>query len=1087
MMSFWVVPWRAVGVDAVLLGRDDVEREQPRRRRVDRHRRVHLVQRDAVEQRVHVALVGDRHADLADLAAGELVVGVVAGLRRQVEGDRQPRLALGEVPAVELVGLPRSNGPRRCASSTGGRARAGGDRSCRGLYGQSTWRVLRADRRPAPRQPARDLLLRAGRRPRRPGPESASRRCWRRWATGRRGASCSPTSTSTTRARRGARAALARRSRSTCTSAARRTWPTRAAVASARRALRRRHGPPVGRDRARPGGAPAGAPRRRDGSSGFRVAYTPGHAVAPRLPTSTSRRGTAFVGDVAGVRSTDGPVLPPTPPPDIDLEAWHASIDIIERLGARRASRSRTSARSTTSPSSSRRCARASTAGATWPAVDEEGFVAALVEEIAGAPTPEPRAAFLQAMPPETLATGRASTATGASAPKRRRCVARRGYLERREPDHRASARRRARQRPRRRLAGDRPQRRPQHLRPRRPHAGALHPRRHRRPAATRWPTASTTPGQAIVWSGHREPAELYWEQLQRRRPDHGPARAGLTRRAWRASSSAPCCATSARTTRPSGSRPTPPATSRCARLRRRRRTFEVEGHHFALIHVTGLEPDEARALRGRLDGERVWPPARIRPGRRASSARSPTITGCASLRLLPRRATRRAAVDADQGRGPARAASTTRSRARARMRAQDAEDWPHLLLLLGDQVYADEVPPRRAGSSQPAATRRCRPASEVADFEEYCRLYRDSWSRARPCAGCCRRCPTAMIFDDHDVHDDWNTSRTGSRDIRAQGWWDERIVGGFMSYWASSTSATCRPRTARTTRCTARSATATATPAPIVREFAFARRPRDRGRALELLPRRRPHALVMMDSRAGRVLQPGARTMVDAEEWDCIERLDAQGSFNHLLLGTSLPAFLGRGMHFLEAFDEAVCRGRVGPSAARLGEPLRQGARPRALGRVRRLAPRPRGPPRAGRARARRRRPRPGASCCSRATCTTPTSREPSSPTGSGDRAPVYQAVCSPLRNPLDSNERRAIRFAHVARRPSASAGRSRGRGRAGGPLRWDDRGRARGSTTRWRRSSSTGGAADDARQGRGAARRRPPRLERVVRAALA
>jgi hypothetical protein len=43
---------------------------------------------------------------------------------------------------------------------------------------------------------------------------------------------------------------------------------------------------------------------------------------------------------------------------------------------------------------------------------------------------------------------------------------------------------------------------------------------------------------------------------------------------------------------------------------------------------------------------------------------------------------------------------------------------------------------------------------------------------------------PSSMIFDDHDVHDDWNTSKTWVTDIRAQGWWDDRIVGGFMSYW---------------------------------------------------------------------------------------------------------------------------------------------------------------------------------------------------------------------------------------------------------------------------------------------------------------
>ena len=134
MMSFWVVPLSALRVDAVLVGDRDVEAEQPGRGRVDRHRRVHLVERDAVEQRVHVALVGDRDADLADLAAGEHVVGVVAGLGRQVEGDREAGLALGEVAAVELVRAPGvgvpgvgAHHPRAVA------ARAGGARSSAGL------------------------------------------------------------------------------------------------------------------------------------------------------------------------------------------------------------------------------------------------------------------------------------------------------------------------------------------------------------------------------------------------------------------------------------------------------------------------------------------------------------------------------------------------------------------------------------------------------------------------------------------------------------------------------------------------------------------------------------------------------------------------------------------------------------------------------------------------------------------------------------------------------------------------------------------------------------------------------------------
>ncbi|HEV2923724.1 MAG TPA: MBL fold metallo-hydrolase [Solirubrobacteraceae bacterium] len=61
----------------------------------------------------------------------------------------------------------------------------------------------------------------------------------------------------------------------------------------------------------------------------FRVAYTPGHASHHvSYLHEPSRR--AFTGDVTGVRIGEGHVLAPTPPPDIDLEAWRASLDAIE-------------------------------------------------------------------------------------------------------------------------------------------------------------------------------------------------------------------------------------------------------------------------------------------------------------------------------------------------------------------------------------------------------------------------------------------------------------------------------------------------------------------------------------------------------------------------------------------------------------------------------------------------------------------------------------------------------------------------------------------------------------------------------------
>jgi glyoxylase-like metal-dependent hydrolase (beta-lactamase superfamily II) len=59
------------------------------------------------------------------------------------------------------------------------------------------------------------------------------------------------------------------------------------------------------------------------------VAWTPGHAWHHVSYYSPEAR-MAFVGDTAGIcRPSGRVVLPPTPPPDIDLEAWRTSTDRI--------------------------------------------------------------------------------------------------------------------------------------------------------------------------------------------------------------------------------------------------------------------------------------------------------------------------------------------------------------------------------------------------------------------------------------------------------------------------------------------------------------------------------------------------------------------------------------------------------------------------------------------------------------------------------------------------------------------------------------------------------------------------------------
>lgn len=62
---------------------------------------------------------------------------------------------------------------------------------------------------------------------------------------------------------------------------------------------------------------------------GFRVAYVPGHA-SHHVAYLHEDGGRAFVGDMAGVRIPPAAVtVAPTPPPDVDVEAWDRSLDLI--------------------------------------------------------------------------------------------------------------------------------------------------------------------------------------------------------------------------------------------------------------------------------------------------------------------------------------------------------------------------------------------------------------------------------------------------------------------------------------------------------------------------------------------------------------------------------------------------------------------------------------------------------------------------------------------------------------------------------------------------------------------------------------
>jgi glyoxylase-like metal-dependent hydrolase (beta-lactamase superfamily II) len=137
----------------------------------------------------------------------------------------------------------------------------------------------------------------------------------------------------------------------------------------------------------------------------WRVQYTPGHA-SHHVSYLHEPTGTAFVGDVGGVRIDDGPIVPPTPPPDIDLERWHASLRTVADWDPARLAITHFGAYDDVADQIAAMHEALDRWGALARRTDNAGYVEAMVAEMRSAPDATATDAFLQAMPPDTLWPG---------------------------------------------------------------------------------------------------------------------------------------------------------------------------------------------------------------------------------------------------------------------------------------------------------------------------------------------------------------------------------------------------------------------------------------------------------------------------------------------------------------------------------------------------------------------------------------------------------------------------------------------------------------------------------------------------------
>jgi hypothetical protein len=463
-----------------------------------------------------------------------------------------------------------------------------------------------------------------------------------------------------------------------------------------------------------------------------------------------------------------------------------------------------------------------------------------------------------------------------------------------------------------------------------------------------------------------------------------------------------------------------------------RSRTFHVEGHHYALVHVAGLEPGGAYEYEVLLDGERRWPEA----GSPFPPSMICTLADGESLKLVfgscrisaPHEPPYTLSSEEDE-----RGLGVDALYAMAmRLRDEPVESLPRGLVLLGDQIYSHKPPLDTLDFIRSRRDTGKPPGEEAASFEEYAHLYRDSWGDPA-IRWLLSTVPSAMIFDDHEVADDWNISEAWVEETRNHPWWNDQISGSHVSYWIYQHLGNLSPKELAENDLFERVKTAEDA-GPVLREYAYRAHRESAGTRWSFYRDFGGARLVMIDSRGGRVLERGQRSMVDAEEWRWIEEY-AIGGFDHLLLGTSLPVLLGPGMHHLQAWNEAVCSGVWGERAAEWGEKIRRSqdldhwssfrdSFVRLTDLIRRVGAGEKG--------------RPPASILvfsgdvHHGYLTESTFRDDEV------ESPVYQVVCSPLRNSLPGDKSRLQRLAWT--KPGELAGRALSRlaGLSDPEIRW-------------------------------------------------
>jgi PhoD-like phosphatase len=357
--------------------------------------------------------------------------------------------------------------------------------------------------------------------------------------------------------------------------------------------------------------------------------------------------------------------------------------------------------------------------------------------------------------------------------------------------------------------------------------------------------------------------------------------------------------------------------------LGRREPTFGVAGHHYALVRIEDLEPGGFYEYEVALDGERRWPlaDADLPPSAIRTFSPGKAVDVCfGSCRVaVPHEEPYTKSKDEHEDGHELDALYVLAKQ----MTRDDRDNWPELLFLLGDQIYVDEGSPAVRERIRAKRDTSKPPGEEVIDFEEYTWLYHESWQDPL-IRWLFSTVSLSMVWDDHDMSDDWNISRSWHDEMDKKDWWHERAVGGIMSYWIYQHIGNLSPRDLDDENEIYAKVRGNRDATEELREWARSIEATASGTRWSYCRDIDGVRAIFMDSRAARVLTRERRSIFDDEVWQWIVD-HATGDFDHLLISTTVPYLLSPAFHHLEAWNERLCDGACGGLAAKASEKLRR------------------------------------------------------------------------------------------------------------------------------------------------------------------